>query len=167
MRRGLIATGLVLLAILAATARAQRANPDERTIAEQAAFWRDIKQGLTGANGSKYWDAIDHALVPGPNPVHTLRGTVVSSKPTEHPNELVLAMSDDHTQEVTLKLFDEQGKAAEIKTPVPSGTIVEFGGITLKFEREPFMLTFAVELGLDPEDGLWIFRTGNEKERQK
>jgi len=157
---------MVLLFIVAATARAQRANLDEQTVAEQAAFWRDIKQGLTGPNGSKYWEAMEHAMVPGPNPVHTLRGTVVSSKPTEHPSELVLAMSDDHTQEVILMLFDEQGKEG-LKKPVPPGTIVEFGGIAMKFEREPFMLTFAVVLGFDPDSGLWIFRKDNTKERQK
>jgi hypothetical protein len=167
MQSGLIVTGMVLIVLGAATVRAQRGNQENRGIADQASFWRGIKQGLTGANGGKYWEAMDHALIPGPYPVHTLRGTVVSSKPAEHPSQLVVAMSDDHTPEVTLKLFDEQGKVAGIKKPVPPGTIVEFGGIAMKFEHEPFMLTFAVELGLDPDDGLWIFRKDNEKERQK
>jgi len=36
-----------------------------------------------------------------------------------------------------------------------------------EFQREPFMLTFEVNLGLDPGDGLWIFRNAKEKERQK
>lgn len=108
----------------------------------------------------------DAAVPAGINGLYTLRGTVVSATPADHPTELVIAMSDDHTSEVTLKLFGEKGPAG-LKMPVPPGTIVEFGGIAREFERQPFMLTFEVELGLDRDVGLWIFRKDNTKEQQK
>jgi len=157
---------LFAVATLAAPVSAQTSNRNERAAAEQSAFWRDLKQGLTGPNTDKYWDAVHGALIP-PRDVHPLRGTVVSSEPTDHPRKLVVAMSDDHTPEVTLTFTDDHGKPATIKEPVAAGTIVEFGGMASEFQREPFMLTFEVNLGLDPGDGLWIFRNAKEKERQK
>jgi hypothetical protein len=118
MRRGLIVSGMVLLASLAAAVNAQRANQDDRSaVDDQLESWHNIKQGLTGSNGRKYWEAMDHAMVPGPNRVHTLRGTVVSSKPTDHPTELVIAMSDDHTPEVILELIDGRGQGAHAQSP--------------------------------------------------
>jgi hypothetical protein len=147
---------------------AQGADSEDRLVTQQAASWREIKQGLTGPNGDKFWEAMMGAVVPaGAFDVRTLRGTVVSSKPAEHPSELVLALSDDRTPEVTLKLFDEDGKSTGLKMPLAPGTTVEFGGIARRFEREPFMLTFEVELGLDRDIGLWIFRRDNSKEQQK
>ena len=131
-------------------------DEDQQTAA-RSDFWAEIKRDLSGPEGIKYWEALKEACIPcGLYGVHTLRGTVISSTPADHPNELVLAMSDDPTPEVTLRLFDRQDKPIGLTKPVEAGTVVEFGGAAKDFSREPFMLTIRVWLIVDPNTGLFI-----------
>jgi hypothetical protein len=93
---------LVLFVLLPASVFAQ----DSTTQADpQSALWRSMKSALLGPNGKDYFEtSIKDALVPGGvNGLKVFTGTVVSSKPTDYPSEIVLSMSDGGAPEVTLK----------------------------------------------------------------
>ena len=107
----------------------------------QLALWLNIKKELKGAGGATYWEAMKGALLPGdavPG-VTKLKGRLVGQKPPKAPKELVLAMSDESTPEVTLVL-DEP-----MKTTAPEGTEISFEGIANGHTADPFMVTFEVE----------------------
>jgi len=91
----------------------------------ELAKWKAMKQGLlTEAN---YFEQMKGAKLP------KLRGTVVSAKP----KEILLALSDPTTPEVTLKF----------ETPVraDAGATLVFEGVADSFSKEPFMLTLTAE----------------------
>ena len=102
-------------------------------IASPTALWRAIKQELSGPHGREYFEKNfrDAELPP-------LYGTLVSSTPTDHPNQFLVAMADNPRPEVTLKL------TGRLEKPLPAGTPVEFRGVGSAFTAEPFMLTFEV-----------------------
>jgi hypothetical protein len=166
MRHVPITIGLILSAFSATPfVVAQQPNRNDQVSEVQLIFWRSVKNELIGPRGPKYWlDGIKDAFIPGgANGLHTLRGTVLASKPTERPTELVLALSDDHNPEVTLRLVDDQRNPAGWKRPVPPGTKVEFSGTAMAFTQEPFMLTFDVDLGPNNNVGLKILDQKPEK----
>jgi tetratricopeptide (TPR) repeat protein len=106
---------------------------EEKLKAEQAfaeanpmiAMWRNLKQGLT--TDENYWGNMEGTLLP------RLKGTVVSA----NPKEIVLAMSDATTPEVTLE-FEAPVRADE-------GSTLEFEAVAKSFTKEPFMLTLTAE----------------------
>lgn len=102
------------------------------------ALWKTLKNELTGANGQQFFEAnMKGAKVPGgAEGVQRFRGTLVAARPATRPTELVVAVTDPNTPEVTLKL----DKALAGK-PAP-GSEVEFEGVPATFTREPFMVTF-------------------------
>jgi hypothetical protein len=118
------------------------------------AMWREIKKNLQGSDSDNYFEMVlQHALVPGgANGVNALRGTVVSSKSADHPSEVVLAMSDTSSPEVTLRFVDQRGKEGHFKTAIPAGAKVAFAGIVKTFVKDPFMLGFEVPLGSPTDD---------------
>jgi hypothetical protein len=64
---------------------------------DPSAMWKNIKRVLIGPDGKEYFEnSFKDAQIP------TLVGTVVSSTPAVHPNELLVAIEDDHTPEVRL-----------------------------------------------------------------
>jgi len=112
----------------------QKANP-------QLALWLNLKKALMGEGSQQYFEAnMKGAQVPGgAEGVQFFKGTVVAARPAVRPRELVVAIADTSTPELTLKL----------DTPVPGtpeiGCTIEFDGVAEAFTQEPFMLTFAVE----------------------
>ena len=100
----------------------------------QLALWKNIKDQLTAASGEQYFNDQLKGTAPP-----KLKGTLVSIKPALRPKELVLAIDDADTPEVTLKL----------ETPLPGkaekGTEIQFQGVPSAFTKEPFMLTFDVD----------------------
>jgi hypothetical protein len=108
-------------------------------------MWLSIKQGLTGPDAEKYLEALLGATLPvgmgaGPNwdALHAFEGILVSSTPTEHPNQFLVAMPGEKTAEITLKMKGQLDK------PLPAGTLIRFAGEVKAFTREPFMLTLEV-----------------------
>src|SRR5205823_14078644 len=80
------------------------------------------------------------ALIPGgANGVNAFEGILVSSTPTQHPKEFLVAMPGEKTPEITLKL------KGQLERPLPAGAPVSFEGVVKAFVREPFMLTLEVE----------------------
>jgi len=65
----------------------------------------------------------------------TLTGSVVEQK---SPKQLVLAVADDKTPEVTLDVDAAVGK-------VDPGTKLTFSGVAKSYTKEPFMVTMDVE----------------------
>jgi hypothetical protein len=118
----------------------------------QLALWRDVKRQLQGPNGKQYFELVlKDALVPGAtDSVHALRGTVLSNKPAKRPSELVLAISDSHTPEVTMTLRDARENLTPLLKPIAPGTEVEFWGVPVSFTPNPFMLTFEVRAESGP-----------------
>jgi hypothetical protein len=137
---------LMLLAVVAAIAirpviaQGQPDNP-------QLTLWLGIKRQLQAPNGKQYFDLVlKDALVPGATDgVQALRGTVLSGKPAKRPTELVLAMSDGQTPEVTVTLRDSRQNLTPLLRPIAPGTLIEFWGIPVSFTQNPFMLTFEVK----------------------
>jgi tetratricopeptide (TPR) repeat protein len=106
------------------------------------AFWKDIKEGLTGDGSAAYWDAMKDAGLPGgKDGVMKFKGKLVSATPEVKPKVLTLAISGD-AADVTIKL-DE---------PLPGkmepGEEIGFNGVAKEFTKDPFMVTFEV----DPDD---------------
>jgi tetratricopeptide (TPR) repeat protein len=106
------------------------------------ALWLSIKKELTGPGGKDYWEnRMKTALLPGdavPG-VTKLKGKLVAQKPERNPKELVIAISDETTPEVTLSLDQSMRGTAE------PGTEIAFEGVATQFAQEPFMVTFEVE----------------------
>ncbi len=114
----------------------------EKELAEknpQLAFWLKLKDALIAPNGDQYFESgMKGALVP-PENVPPLKGKLVRQEPAKNPKELVLALSEPNTPEVTLKLDEAMVGRAE------PGTDLEFRGIPTAFSKEPFMVTFEAE----------------------
>ena len=91
------------------------------------ARWKQYKNALV--TDAATWDQMKGAKL------DPLKGTVVSSTP----KEVVLALSDATTPEVTLQ-FDTPVKA-------DTGSTVEFSAVAKEFTKEPFMLTMTAEKG--------------------
>jgi tetratricopeptide (TPR) repeat protein len=91
------------------------------------ARWKQYKNALV--TDAATWDQMKGAKL------DKLKGTVVSSTP----KEVVLALSDATTPEVTL----------QFETPVKAdtGSSVEFDAVAKEFTKEPFMLTMTAEKG--------------------
>ena len=101
----------------------------------QLALWMSVKNELVGANGTQYFDSsVKDAGLP------KLRGKLVSQSPAVKPKEIVLALSDNTTPEVTLKL------SAPLPGKAEPGTSLEFeGAVPKSFTQSPFMVTMEVE----------------------
>jgi hypothetical protein len=108
---------------------------------QQSKLWLSIKRELIGPRGEQYFEqSLKDANIPGgANGLHAFEGILVSSTPTQHPNEFLVAMPGEKTPEVTLKLKGQLDK------PLPAGTPVSFEGVVKAFAREPFMLILDVE----------------------
>jgi hypothetical protein len=93
-----------------------------------------VKKELTTPNGPQYFESsMKGAAVPA------LKGKVIGAKPAVRSKELLIAIADPNTPEVTLKL----------DTPVPGkpkiGSDIEFEGMPVAFTPDPFNVTFEVE----------------------
>jgi len=112
---------------------AAKANP-------MLAFWRQVKDGLTGDGSAAYWEAMNGSALPGSSvPDGKFRGKLISATPETRPKELKLAIEDPMVADVTLKLEE----------PLPGkmdpGGEIAFSGVAKDFAKSPFMVTFEVE----------------------
>jgi tetratricopeptide (TPR) repeat protein len=108
----------------------QKNNPE-------LALWLEIKKQLTSPEGEQYFsEHMKDAAVP------ELTGYLVSQKLAKGPaKELVLAMSDSKTPEVTLKLTE----GSSLSGVGDVGSKISFEGIPAAYVKEPFMVTFDVD----------------------
>ena len=100
----------------------------------QLALWMGVKKQLTDASGDQYFEGqLKNAAVP------KLKGTLVDGKPACRSKELLVAISDAHNAEVTLKLD------AALSGKPDTGTEIQWEGVPSAFTKEPFMLTMDTE----------------------
>jgi len=127
----------------------------------QTILWRDIKNNLQGPDGDSYCEtALRDALLPaGVGGVPYFTGTVISSKPQDHPSEVVVALFDT-TPEVTLKFSDRRGNEGDFSKSLPAGTRVAFAGAVRACAKGPFMLTFEVDLDAPGDDTFAVILGG-------
>jgi tetratricopeptide (TPR) repeat protein len=119
-------------------------NEDEfRKKNPSLALWMNLKQELTGPNGEQYFNTnMKGAEVPGgAGGIEKFKGKLIAAKPAVHPKQLVLAMSDPNTADVTLNLD------APLPGKAEPGIDIEFAGVATSYSKEPFNVTFDVEKG--------------------
>ena len=120
-------------------AKADAANP-------MFAFWRDIVKDPLQKQGDAYFDAMKGALLPGDigkqKGFEKFKAKLISMEPANKPKTLVLALEKPDVADVTLK-FEE---------PLPGtmepGAELEFEGAPSAYTKEPFMVTFDVDMEL-------------------
>lgn len=101
----------------------------------ELATWLAIRDQLK-TGGATYFEQMKGAGMP------KFRGKVVSATPEARPKEIVLALSDDKTPEVTLQLD------APVGAKVEPGTTLEFeGAVPTTFTPEPLMVVMTAEKG--------------------
>ncbi len=105
------------------------------------ALWMSIRKELAGPEGEKYFaDHLKDAELPAGVPeVTKFKGKLISHRPAANPKELVIAMSDATTPEITLKLD------TPLKGKAEPGTEIAFAGIATAFSKDPFNLVFETE----------------------
>jgi hypothetical protein len=120
----------------------QKIRSDAKLTEESVTLWDDIKAALQAKDGEAFFESrLKNSLFPGgANGVHVFRGTIIASRPAEHPSELVLAMADGVQPEATLRLV-----GGHFNGPITAGSRVAFIGTVSGFQKEPFMLTFDVQ----------------------
>ena len=96
--------------------------------------WVQIKRGLTGPEGAKFWAELKGSAIST-----KFKGKVISSSPPVKTKEVIVGIRDANNPEVKLILEAPIGK-------VEPGTEIEFEGIVAKdFAADPFLLTVEVE----------------------
>jgi hypothetical protein len=94
------------------------------------ALWKRIRDELAGPNGQQYFESsMKDAQIP------QLRGWVVEQRP----KEILIAISDKVTPELTLQLD------TPLNVKVEPGTELQFEGIGKSFTADPFMVVMDVE----------------------
>jgi hypothetical protein len=138
-----------LLLTLVAISATQFLSAQEPKSDPRLDLWRTVKALLQKADEEATFESIvKGVLLPGETDgVKRLRGTVLSTRPAEAPSEIVLAISDTTTPEVTLKFVDDDGKADHSNAAITPGTRVAFAGVVTEFTRDPFMLIIETQAG--------------------
>ena len=149
----------------AAATPAASAAPDPAV-----ALWMSIHKELMGPGGHDFFELRmrDRELPDPAGGVEHFKGIVVSSQPKSKPSELVLALTDGKTPEVTLTLRDARQNLVPLTKPVANGSGVEFEGIPYAFTQNPFMLSFEVKMIQSPSaNSLLIVRANDPAAKKK
>lgn len=86
-------------------------------------------------------------MVPdGVNGVRMFNATVLSAKPRLKPSILVLAITDRKTPEITLRVKSTKARIEILNPIIANGAEIWFQGTPVLFSRDPFMVTFEVQV---------------------
>ncbi len=110
----------------------------------QETFWRDtVRTPLTGADSdslfmSNYKDA---SLPPGPpnSPMSMFKAKIISMTPETSPKEMTVAIANANVADAKLTFNPGLPGTMEL------GSEIEFKGTVTAYQKEPFMVTFAVD----------------------
>jgi hypothetical protein len=104
----------------------------------QRKLWLDLKKALTASDGREYFrlNVLDAGIPGGTYGLRWLTGTIVSSEVVGTAQTIAVAMSDNDTPEVTLKI----SRLSPVDLRIGNGTVVEFEGVGVAFTPSPFML---------------------------
>jgi hypothetical protein len=155
MRRFLF-LALFALAVILAVRPGAAQKPEAQKAEEpdpRLTLWLNVKRQLLAPNGKQWFDAnLRNVLLPGKSEdgPRGLKGTVLESRPAKRPTELVLALSDDHTPEVTITLRNAREDLVPLLKPLPVGSEIEFQGLGVSFTQNPFMVVFEVQVTSGP-----------------
>jgi tetratricopeptide (TPR) repeat protein len=114
---------------------AQRKADQEFEKAEpERYYWKKLRARLETEGEAYFSDSVKGTPLP------RLKGWLVRAEPAARPRSLVIAISDQTTEEVVLKLN------ASLPATGEAGTVLFFdGGMPESFSKTPFSLTLAVE----------------------
>jgi len=113
---------------------AQKKQEAEDAKDPQLKLWKNIKEQLTGADGSNYFEmGMKGTQLPA------LKGKVVKLAPETKPKTIVLALEDGTTPDATLKF--EMPLAGKVEP----GTELSFEGVPESYTASPYMVVFNVE----------------------
>ena len=102
----------------------------------QLALWIAVKKALIDTGGEEYFKtSVKDAAVP------PMKGKVLSMKPATKPKEIVVAVADATTPEITIIIAD----GGSLPGTAEPGTEIEFEAVAKAFTKEPFMMTVEVE----------------------
>ena len=102
----------------------------------QLALWIAVKKALIDTGGEEYFKtSVKDAAVP------PMKGKVLSMKPATKPKEIVVAVADATTPEITIVIAD----GGSLPGTAEPGTEIEFEAVAKAFTKDPFMLTVEVE----------------------
>ena len=119
----------------------QFANDEEfRKAHPDIALWRDIKTGLTAADGDAYFDKLKDSEIPPPE-IGTIHAKVVSVSGKE-----IVAAVDNPSGDVTLQFEKPVNEKV-----VNQGDAFEFKAVVAKFTKDPYMLFLTVD---DPKEAI-------------
>lgn len=108
------------------------------------AFWRDtIKTPLMGENGDELFASTykDAGLPPAGQAFAMFKAKIVSLTPEMNPTEIVVAVFDPNVPDAKLTFMDPLPGTMDV------GSDIEFKGALKSFEKDPFMVTFDVDMG--------------------
>ncbi len=97
--------------------------------------WLELRDTLKGAEGDTYFGQLKDTNAGG-----ALKGKLISATPETKPKELTLSIADGISPDVTLKLDEALPGKAE------PGTEIEFEGTVLAYAKDPFNVTFDVDV---------------------
>lgn len=99
------------------------------------AFWRELRENLTGADSIDYWRRVDGALVPGGfDGIAKFAGKLVSASPETNPIELMIAV-DGAAADAKIELIEA------LPGRMPAGREIRFAGTAKEFTKSPYLLT--------------------------
>ena len=127
---------------------------DEAKFADQAAydaahpqqtFWRDaIRTPLTGADADSVFatNYKEAGLPPGPpaSPMTMFKAKIISMTPENNPKEMTVAVFDANIADAKLTFDPALGGT------MPVGSDIEFKGTVMAFQKDPFMVTFDIDM---------------------
>jgi hypothetical protein len=134
--------GFKILSTADLARQAQESDEQYKASHPMLYLWvRTLKAALTKPDGQAYFDMnVKGALLPGGvNGVMEFTGKLISMKPEIRPKELVLAVEDPNTPDVTLEL------AEALPGTMDPGADISFKGVAKSFTASPFMITFDVD----------------------
>jgi hypothetical protein len=111
----------------------------------QETFWRDaVRTPLTGADADKVFmdNYKDSSLPPGPpaSPFTMFKAKIISMTPETSPKEMTVAIANPNIPDA--KLTFNPG----LPGTMPVGSDIEFKGTVTAYQKDPFMVTFAVDM---------------------
>lgn len=108
------------------------------------AFWRDIVREPLQKDGDSYFEAMKGALLPGDpgkqKGFEKFKAKLISMDPPNKPKTLVLGLEKPDVADVTLKFEDA------LPGNMEPGADLEFEGVPVSYTKEPFMVTFEVDM---------------------
>jgi hypothetical protein len=122
-----------------AQAAADAANP-------MFAYWRDAVKEPLIMMGDSYFENMKGATLPGDGGkakgFDKFKAKLISMDPANKPKTLVMALEKPDVPDVTLKFEDA------LPGNMEPGAILEFEGQPLSYMKDPFMITFDVDMEL-------------------